>query len=83
MLTAIDSCGNGKKIGEFRNSFAMLETIREDSQSESLYLCQGIFPAVAVCHNTRERRHFRHPTTVLLLFQFYSHGCKLQMEYTH
>jgi len=63
----------------------MLETIREDAESESFGACYGLVTRRAIGQDARKVRNFTDPATIFFSFEFYSevaHTSILQPRHT-
>jgi hypothetical protein len=61
-------------VEELRGSFAVLETLRDDSQSQCLDDRNSFIPVPAIAEHPREPSHLGDPATVFFAFQLDREG---------
>ena len=47
----------------------MFEAFSDDAESQRLDFCNSLIAVCAVTHDTRQRRHFRQPSAVVLALE--------------
>jgi hypothetical protein len=79
-LKANESCGDREELIEFRNAFAMIETIGNDSQGKGLNFRESLFPGLPICHDPRQVGYLGNPATIIFTLKFNPHDFILLIQ---
>ena len=71
---AIGSCRYREQLTHLGNLFAVLETVRKNTQGKRFNLGYCILTRLAIAHNTRKLWHLRYPAAVLFGFDLNLHA---------
>ncbi len=66
---AIGSCRREEHV-QFWNGFPMLDSVRQDPQSQRLGFCNRLVSAFAIGHDTGKRGNFRNPPPIIFTLGF-------------